>query len=424
MRMEKLNSNSDNSTKFKYWVFISYSHQDIKWARWLRNRIERYRIPRRLIGRKTSTGKVPHRIYPVFIDRDELPSSSNLPLTLKNVLKESLFLVVICSPRSADSRWVNEEIKFFKILGRQTQILCLILDGEPYATDYPEVSLLEALPEAIRFNVNQNGEVVHTKEQAILAADLRKVGDGKRNAKLKVLSGIIGVSYNELKQRNKKRLINRLILSAIPVLMLIAFLIWWQSNSRQIYQIKRDLVGLSSNLSETHALEEVAIAFTCVGELEHARQIANAITHDYTKASTLNEIATSAAKIGEIDKAIILLKQSIMITNIITDDKNKFTAQLATVKCAAKLAEVTRDSLFFKQALQVTKEIRDEEYKAYALCAMAESAAKIGEVDKAITFFEQSIKIANIITDDSYKFKNAQLATVSPTFAIRGVLAS
>ena len=36
-----------------YKAFISYSHADEAWARWLHRALEGYRVPRRLIGRET-----------------------------------------------------------------------------------------------------------------------------------------------------------------------------------------------------------------------------------------------------------------------------------------------------------------------------------------------------------------------------------
>jgi eukaryotic-like serine/threonine-protein kinase len=48
-------------------------------------------------------------------------------------LESSLYLIVICSPRAAVSRWVNREIEVFKSLGGEARVLCLIVDGEPNA---------------------------------------------------------------------------------------------------------------------------------------------------------------------------------------------------------------------------------------------------------------------------------------------------
>ncbi|GAC1627764.1 MAG: hypothetical protein NVS9B10_17040 [Nevskia sp.] len=39
---------------YKYWAFISYSHQDSVWAAWLHKALEGYVVPRRLVGREES----------------------------------------------------------------------------------------------------------------------------------------------------------------------------------------------------------------------------------------------------------------------------------------------------------------------------------------------------------------------------------
>ena len=115
----------------RYKAFISYSHQDESWARWLQRTLESYRIPRHLVGRPTPFGKVPSRLSPVFRDREDLSSATDLSQSIKRELEQSETLVVICSPASAGSRWVNEEIRYFQSLGRADRIHALIVDGEP-----------------------------------------------------------------------------------------------------------------------------------------------------------------------------------------------------------------------------------------------------------------------------------------------------
>jgi hypothetical protein len=119
----------------KYWAFLSYSHTDKKWGDWLHKALETYRVPRRLVGSESRDGKVPERVYPIFRDREELPVSADLGSNINEALGESRYLIVICSPRSAQSRWVGEEIKTFKKLGHEDRILALIVDGEPNASD-------------------------------------------------------------------------------------------------------------------------------------------------------------------------------------------------------------------------------------------------------------------------------------------------
>jgi len=122
---------------FKYRAFISYSHRDESWARWLHRGLENYRVPRHLVGRETAHGPVPARLAPVFRDRDELATATNLGETLTRALAQSACQIVVCSPAAARSRWVREEILAFKRLGREQQIFSLIVSGEPGAAANP-----------------------------------------------------------------------------------------------------------------------------------------------------------------------------------------------------------------------------------------------------------------------------------------------
>ena len=221
--------------RFRYWAFISYSHQDKEWGDWLHKALETYRVPRRLVGKPSREGIVPKRAFPVFRDREELPGSSSLGDNISDALRASRYLIVICSPRSAVSRWVNQEIKSYKAMGREEHVLCLIVEGEPNASAKPELGLLECFPEAVRFRVNAAGEITDEPTEPI-AADARPGKDGKANAKLKLLAGVIGVAYDELKQRDKQRKIRRRVqVAAASVLVcgLMAGIFGWKEAQRR-----------------------------------------------------------------------------------------------------------------------------------------------------------------------------------------------
>lgn len=190
--------------EYKYWAFISYSHRDEEWARWLHKSLETYRVPKKIVGRETRLGAVPRRIFPVFRDRDELPGAADLGGKLKNALRQSRYLIVICSPHSAKSQWVNEEVKTFKALGREDRVLCLIVGGEPFASSKPGSELEECFPPAVRYRVDERGELTDTGTEPI-AADARRGKDGRANSKFKLLAGLLDIGYNELKQREKQR---------------------------------------------------------------------------------------------------------------------------------------------------------------------------------------------------------------------------
>jgi eukaryotic-like serine/threonine-protein kinase len=209
---------------FKYSAFISYSHQEERWARWLQNALETYRVPARLVGRRTTTGQiVPKRLEPVCRDRSDLSSSADLTENIKNALEQSRSLIVICSPKAASSRWVNLEISLFSRLGRVDRIFCLIVAGEPNASEFPGREGEECFPEALRFRDAIEG-VRTPRRFDPTAADVRRGRDGKVNAKLKLISGLLDVGLDSLKQRDLRRRHQRMvaITAVASVLTLIA----------------------------------------------------------------------------------------------------------------------------------------------------------------------------------------------------------
>lgn len=188
----------------KYRAFISYSHADEVWGRKLHRTLERYHTPKSLIGADSRDGPVPKRIFPIFRDREELPTSSDLGGVINRALEDSDYLIVICSPRSAKSKWVNEEILTYKRLGRSNRVMCLIVDGEPNGSDVQGKEPLECFPEAVRFIVGDDGELTTARAEPI-AADAREGKDGWRNAWMKLAAGVLGVDYDALKRRDLTR---------------------------------------------------------------------------------------------------------------------------------------------------------------------------------------------------------------------------
>lgn len=185
---------------FEYRAFMSYSHQDEVLARKLFSALERFKVPSAIVGMPGRDGPVPERLIPLFRDEDELPASADLGNQLTDALQKSAVLVVLCSPAAAASRWVNEEILAFKRMGRENRILAVILSGEPNASESEGREALECFPHALRHRMRE-GALTGERVEPI-AADLRRGPRVFRDVILRVAAGIMGIAYDDLKQRH------------------------------------------------------------------------------------------------------------------------------------------------------------------------------------------------------------------------------
>jgi len=187
-----------------YFAFISYSHRDEHIAEWLHDELEDFRVPGHLVGRITEHGCVPKRLTPIFRDVRELPASGDLGHEIKAALKASRFLIVLCSPASAQSKWTNAEIEAFKRLHPKACTLAAILEGEPFASEIDGREHEECLPQALRFKYDRHGRPT-AKRAEPLAADLRGNVQGRRTGFLKLVAGMLDVGLDDLVRRDEIR---------------------------------------------------------------------------------------------------------------------------------------------------------------------------------------------------------------------------
>ena len=96
---------------------------------------------------------------PVFFAPTDI-QPGDLTEELKERLKASRNLIVVCSPNSARSEWVGKEIAFFHQLGRTQQIQFFIVNGIPHSGN-PETECFNpivnelGLPEILGANIHE-----------------------------------------------------------------------------------------------------------------------------------------------------------------------------------------------------------------------------------------------------------------------------
>src|SRR5438874_726070 len=188
----------------RYYAFLSYSHKDKELADWLHRELERFRVPSALAGKLTANGVVPHRLTPIFRDEQDLSAGGELAQEIKAALAASQFLVVLCSPTAAKSRWTNTEIESFKRTRPEGCVLAAVAAGEPFASDIAGREDEECFPPALRYKYDRRGKQT-SKRAEPLAADFRSSGEGQRLAFLKLVAGMLGVGLDELVQREQTR---------------------------------------------------------------------------------------------------------------------------------------------------------------------------------------------------------------------------
>lgn len=114
---------------YTYKAFISYSHKDMKFAERIQKELESFNIPV-----KFRTSNNDKKNFKIFRDVTDLTSGA-LQENLNEELDNSEYLIVICSPNSAQNsvnkHWVNLEVQHFKDIGREDFIIPVIIDGDP-----------------------------------------------------------------------------------------------------------------------------------------------------------------------------------------------------------------------------------------------------------------------------------------------------
>ncbi|WP_294171868.1 toll/interleukin-1 receptor domain-containing protein [uncultured Sphingomonas sp.] len=206
----------------RYWAFLSYSHADASEAERLHRALERFRVPKALVGRRAERFLVPARLIPIFRDRSELAAADDLSEEIEQALECSRHLIVLCSPAAAKSRWVDEEIRTFKRLRPDGEVLAVIVAGEPWASRLADRAADECFPPAMREQFDEEGEPTGEAAEPI-AVDLRPGGDGRARGLLKLVAGMLDLRLDELVRRDEVHRHRRMVgISAASIAGMLA----------------------------------------------------------------------------------------------------------------------------------------------------------------------------------------------------------
>lgn len=240
----------------KYDAFISYKHGDLDGAIALKLQtlLEHLRIP-------SSSKQKAKKIERIFLDTGELSSSADFVQQVEGALKNAEWLIVLCSPGSKSSPWCKLEIDTFLKYHDMSHILLLLTEGEPDDV-FPDRLLAEEMNSLHILAADARGK---TKKEAL--------NNLKKEAVYKLAATMLGLTYDDLKQRRKAYVMQRIAaFSAAACLILACF------TGYIIYQSGQITINFNkAQKNQARYMTTVSNAALASGDRDAAILTANAI---------------------------------------------------------------------------------------------------------------------------------------------------
>ncbi len=204
---------------YQYFAFISFQNADAREAVRLQHAIERYRLPAVLCRHDRS---IPRHIRPLYCYINDMHAGEEMMQELKQRMEQSRYLIVVCSPHSANSVYVNSGIDYFVSLGRRDSIIPVIVEGVPYSGD----PATECFPEALRRHFPKHADPL--QDHSILGINIREAGLARRTAydraMLMVVARMLQLDFDGLLLRERQRRRRRSIIGTAAAMLITAAL--------------------------------------------------------------------------------------------------------------------------------------------------------------------------------------------------------
>jgi len=349
-----MNAEASPPPPIRYRAFISYSHADERLAARLHRRLENYRLPRSLRQQQKFTDDpATSRLKPIFRDRDELSSSSSLGDAILQALDQSAALIVVCSPSAVASRWVNEEIRSFRLRHPDRPVFAFVVAGDPGTdprTDAPKAAL--PLHLLLKDVLQPEGELGEP-----LAADARREGDGFKLAFLKLAAGLLGVPFDQLRRREARRqqLRGAIALATSLGLMAVFAVLAWRAtvarNEAQAARAQAELELISERETRAFLLSvfQLANPSEARGERVTVREVLDSavaridstpFSRPVIKARFLATMGQAYSQLGLNRRGIELLSESI---SALPADSTSFEDRQQSTDNRIELADIHFD---------------------------------------------------------------------------------
>ncbi len=421
--------------KYRYHAFISYAHEDKPTVEWLRQLLATFWVPwqrRRLI----------------FLDQESLPAGGGLSASLSAALREARFLIVCCSKDSAESTWVNLEIKeFLESHPPENVLACLVgLKTEGSFVVPPAVQNVQDKlgDELFKPDLRGQPEKLKGREQKAVIKEA-----------LALLAPLVDLpGKDELLDQRKKTLIFGTALLTVLVCAVLGWKLWDDRPASQINKIlakSPDLMqAISTDVTSSKAMlpRPAAIAdaasdrysttdewlrtLVLTGHANDALAAARKIEHADARFHALIEIADQLRNGGAIrhyidhwghpswetvsdehdgkakadasEQAKQTANEAVQAANEVVEGARKIAdanvrgeVLVKVVEALGKVGKGVEAKLAAHVALAAGRQIEDADARAWALVKVIEALTKAGQNDEATQIAAEAQEVARNI---------------------------
>ena len=419
---------------YDYYAFISYSRKDKKAAGWLHRHLESYRYPAVLVAEEYRPEN-PKYLRKVFRDTSDLDvTQHNFTESIDRHIAGSRYLIVLCSPNSAKSVWVEREIvRFLETHDNNTQsIFPVILEGE----------VPECLSERLRLP-----EFLDRNIPTMIPDDASSRKEGWEHGFLQLVSCMLNVSTVKITdrfQKAKQAVLRRIIFGISAVLAVTVGLTVWaliaehkaeiaegkakvaeakarhEAKVAKIAEGKAKVAEAKAVAAEKVARHEAEVAKSSLDFVEKAFDAADASKSGNRDMTLLEFAEETSGKLETIKMPEVKLKVATMVLPLLSgmgDPKTALARMLLLLPEAKKqypadsgdwadfnlkLADVYQSNGEYDRAIELYRQVlaiyrkqlgADHPDVAVALNNIGRACGRKGQYDKAIMYYEQSLAI-------------------------------
>ena len=377
---------------YDYFAFISYSRKDKVAARYLQKEFESYRYPAVLVSKEYKPDD-PKYLRKIFRDTSDLDATRNsFSESIERNIAGSRYLIVVCSPNSRASDWVDWEIRrFLETHGNNMKaVFPIILEGE----------IPECLPERLR-----RPEFLDRNIPTMIPDDASSRKEGWEHGFLQLVGCLLNVSIDKITdrfQKAKQAMLRRIIFVVSAVLAVTIGLTVW------------------ALIAEHKANHEAEVAKSSLGFVRSAFDAADP-SKSGNKDMTLLEFAKeTSGKLDTLKMPEVKLEVATMVLPLLSDMGDPKTAlarmlpllseaekqypagsleradfDFAVATLLHSNAEYDKAIDLYRRVLAIYRKKRDNDRPrtAAALNNIGNAYSRKGVYDKALEYYERALTI-------------------------------